>query len=322
MMCPAVGEDEADRGFSVIGLGQCSLDILGCVPCYPPIDSKVDLTDTLIQGGGPVATALVVLARLGEKTVFVGKVGDDDFGRRIHQGLKEEGVDCRYLLTDTGATSQFSFIAVGQRHASRNIFCHRGSTVPFDEGEFPAGALREGRILHLDGSHPYAAVAAARSARQAGMVVVLDGGSWRPELKPLLPYIDHLVVSEAFAGAFCPGCSPQQTLELLMVYGAQAVTVTLGSKGSWTLSRIGKMFHQPAFDVAVVDTTGCGDVFHGGYIYGLLQCWPLDRVIRFAAACAAIKATSLGGRSAIPELATVNMFLADASRRQESQGSA
>ncbi|MGE4543864.1 MAG: PfkB family carbohydrate kinase [Pedobacter sp.] len=322
MISPATGENEAGSGFSVIGLGQCSLDILGCVPCYPAVDSKVDLTDTLIQGGGPVATALVVLARLGENTAFVGKIGDDDFGLRIRQGLQDEGVDCRYLLTDTGATSQFSFVAVDQHHGSRNIFCHRGSAVPLGEDAFPAGSLRDSRILHLDGSHPDAAVAAARLARQSGMVIVLDGGSWRPGLEPLLPYVDHLVVSETFAKALCPGSSSRQTLELLMAYGAQAVTVTLGSKGSWTLSRTGNMFHQPAFDVAVVDTTGCGDVFHGGYIYGLLQCWPLDYTVRFAAACAAIKATALGGRSAIPELAMVKRFLADASGSHELQGPA
>ena len=322
MICPAAGEKKAGSGFGVIGLGQCSLDILGCVPCYPAMDSKVDLTDTLIQGGGPVATALVALARLGEKTAFVGRVGDDDFGLRIRLGLQEEGVDCRYLLTDSGATSQFSFIAVDQHHGSRNIFCHRGSASPLGEDDFPAVSLRDSRILHLDGSHPGAAVAAARWARQSGMVVVLDGGSWRPELEPLLPYIEHLVVSEAFAKAFCPGSSPQHALKLLMVYGAQAVTVTLGAKGSWTLSRTGTMFHQPAFDVTVVDTTGCGDVFHGGYIYGLLQCWPLNCTIRFAAACAAIKATALGGRSAIPGLAMVNRFLADATRRQKLQGPA
>lgn len=321
MTCPAFGENEAGSGFSVIGLGQCSLDILGCVPCYPAVDSKVDLTDTLIQGGGPVATALVVLARLGEKTALVGKVGDDDFGLRIRMGLEEVGVDCRYLVTDPGATSQFSFIAVDQRHGSRNIFCHRGSIVPLGEAEFPAGSLHHSRILHLDGSHPVAAVSAARLARQSGMVVVLDGGSWRSELEPLLPFIDHLVVSEAFAQALYPGRSVPQALKLLMIYGAQAATVTLGAKGSWTLSRNGNMFHQPAFNVAVVDTTGCGDVFHGGYIYGLLQGWPLTCIVRFAAACAAIKATALGGRSAIPELASVDRFLADASYRQELQGS-
>jgi ribokinase len=309
MIGPAAGENEARSGFSVIGLGQCSLDILGCVPCYPAADSKVDLTDTLIQGGGPVATALVVLQRLGEQTAFVGKVGYDDFGRRIRMGLEEEGVDCRYLVTDLGAASQFSFIAVDQCHGSRNIFCHRGSAVPLGGTEFPAGLLRGSRVLHLDGSHPAAAVAAARLARESGIVVVLDGGSWRPELEPLLPFIDHLVVSEAFARTLCPGSSPRETLKHLIVYGAQAVTVTFGAKGSWTLSRTGKMFHQPAFDVAVVDTTGCGDVFHGGYIYGLLQGWPLNCIIRFAAACAAIKATALGGRSAIPGLAMVHRFL-------------
>lgn len=77
---------------TVVGLGQCSLDILGSLEQYPPVDSKCDLDKVLIQGGGPVATALVTLARLEVPGVFLGCVGDDDFGRRIVSGLEAEGL--------------------------------------------------------------------------------------------------------------------------------------------------------------------------------------------------------------------------------------
>ena len=83
----------------------------------------------------------------------------------------------------------------------------------------------------------------------------------------------------------------------------------MGRSGSLSLGKGVPPIHQPAFVVETIDTTGCGDVFHGGYIYGLLQNWSLERTVRFAAACAALKARALGGRTAIPTLQEVEIFL-------------
>ncbi|WP_083552724.1 PfkB family carbohydrate kinase [Syntrophotalea acetylenivorans] len=293
----------------VVGLGQCSLDILGSLGQYPPVDSKCDLDKVLIQGGGPVATALVTLARLGVPGVFLGCVGDDDFGRRIARGLEREKVDCRHLLVESGASSQFSFVAVEQDGGRRTIFCHRGSCRPLIEDDLPAEMICSSRLLHLDGSHPAAALAAARLARANGVITVLDGGSWRPGIEELLPLIDHLVVSGRFAEHWVPGRPVQEILPVLLGFGCQAATVTNGEAGSHTQSRDGESFHLPAFSVKSVDTTGCGDVFHGGYLFGLLQNWSLLRTVRFSAACAAIKSTALGGRTAIPTLLAVEDFL-------------
>lgn len=293
---------------AVVGLGQCALDVLGRLPRYPEVDSKAELTETLIQGGGPVATALVTLARLGSETALLGRVGDDDFGARIRQGLLAEGVDCAGLRTDPGRSSQFAFIAV-DGDGRRNIFWNRGSARPLLPDEVDGEAIRRCRVLHLDGLQYEASLAAARIARAAGVTTVLDGGTFRDGSAELLPLIDHLVVSEKFARRLSGDGEPLSALEKLLVHGAEAVTVTRGAKGSHTLSRGGEAFHQGAFPVAAVDTTGCGDVFHGGYIYGLLQGWPLRRTVRFAAACAALKARALGGRTAIPRLAEVESFL-------------
>lgn len=298
------------QAIAVVGLGQCSLDILGSLDQYPPVDSKCDLNCVLIQGGGPVATALVTLARLGVVSAFVGSIGGDEFGRRIVRGLKDEGVDCCHLQVDDAANSQFSFIAVEQGGGRRTIFCHRGNCRSLSLNDLPIELIRSSRLLHLDGYHPEAALAAARQAKESGVITVLDGGSWRPGIADLLPLIDHLVVSARFAEHLLPGRPVKDALPLLLAYGCRAATVTDGEAGSHTLCRDGKSFYQPAFSVKAVDTTGCGDVFHGGYLYGLLQDWSLRRTVRFAAACAAIKATALGGRTAIPTLAEVEALLA------------
>jgi ribokinase len=298
----------------VVGLGQCALDFLGRVPAYPEVDSKAELSELLVQGGGPVATALVTLARLGVPAAFLGRVGDDDFGIRIRKGLEQEGVDCRGLLTDPGAVSQLAFIAVEETTGRRNIFWSRGSVRPLSPADIDIDLIRNSRILHLDGLQAEASLCAARIAREAGVTTVLDGGTFREGTAELLPFIDHLVVSERFARQISDDSNPQGALQRLLDQGAQAATVTLGERGSHTLTLQGKEFHQPAFAVRAVDTTGCGDVFHGGYVFGLLLDWSLPQTLRFAAACAALKVRALGGRTGIPRLEEVEGFLKEKGR--------
>jgi len=293
----------------VIGLGQCAFDFLGTISHYPAIDQKTEMHEVLMQGGGPVATALVALSRLEIPCGIVGRVGGDLYGDLIRKGLDEEGVDCRQLLTDFSGTSQLAFIAIEKDSGLRNIFWHRGTARPLQPADVDPEQIRGARVLHLDGLQLEASCYAARLAREAGVITVLDGGTFRPGCEQLLPLIDHLVVSERFASGFLPNLDFPEVLVRLLEHGTQAVTVTLGRKGSWTLERGGKPHHQPAFVVPAIDTTGCGDVFHGGYIYGLLQGWALPTTVRFAAACAALKTRAIGGRSAIPRLVEVEEFL-------------
>ena len=292
----------------VIGLGQCSLDILGQVDNYPALDEKAELNSLLVQGGGPVATALVTLSRLGVPVAIVGAVGDDDFGRQIREGLFQENVDCTYLLQSSQSSSQVAIVTVdAQGH--RNIFWHRGTAQPVIPEGLPGLLVDSVRILHLDGLHLDPAIAAARLARRQAVTTVLEAGTLRPGIDDLLPFIDHLVVSEKFARQFIGKDDPEAAIQGLLGYGSVAVTVTLGRSGSLSMGKRVSPTHQPAFAVKTMDTTGCGDVFHGGYIYGLLQDWSLARTVRFAAACAALKARALGGRTSIPRLQEVESFL-------------
>ena len=297
-----------DEAPQVVGLGQCSLDILGQIDQYPELDQKAELNSLLMQGGGPVATALVTLVRLGVPVAFIGAVGDDEYGEKIAAGLREENVDCRFLRKVSESNSQVAFISVdGEGH--RNIFWHRGSAVPTLPQDFSALMKSGVKVHHLDGLHLEVALSAAKIARDSKVTTVLDAGTLRPGLEKLLPLIDHLVVAEKFACQYIGRHDPEAALDELSRLGGKAVTVTLGTKGSVTLDEDGEFFHQPAFDVKAVDTTGCGDVFHGGYIYGLLQDWPLKETVRFASACAALKTRALGGRTAIPHLSEVEEFL-------------
>ena len=296
-------------GFAVVGLGQCSLDLLGLIEQFPEPDAKTELASPLLQGGGPVATALVTLARLGVTTAVAGRIGGDDFGSTIRAGLEAEGVDTRGLLVDASGSSQFACIAVQSGPGVRNIFWTRGSAAPLSAHEIPTADITRATLLHLDGLQLEASLAAAELARRQGVTTVLDGGTLRPGLEQLLPLIDHLVVSERFARQFSPGASFATAIKRLLAWGAKAAVITLGARGCVGRTPEGPLLHHPAFSVPVLVTTGCGDVFHGGYLFGLLQGWDLAERLRFASACAALKTRAMGGRTAIPRLAEVLAWL-------------
>jgi ribokinase len=165
------------------------------------------------------------------------------------------------------------------------------------------------RVLHLDEYQLPAARAAARIARAHGITTVLDAETpGREGLAELLPWIDYLVVPEEFARGFGDDDSLETAMARLQDRGPRVVVVTRGNRGS--MVRTGdRCFAQAAFSVPVVDTTGCGDVFHGGFIFGLLQEWPLDVITEFASAVAALKCGQPGGRAGCPSRARVGQFL-------------
>ncbi len=296
------------REIEVIGLGQCSVDYLGIVSQYPPVDTKIEALEWTTQGGGPVATALVTLARLGVKTAFIGKVGDDELGKSIRLGLTSEGVNVDGLRTDRGRTSQTAFIAVEKDTGRRTIFWTRGTIRPVSPDAIPLALVRQSRVLHLDGLMTEAALEAARIARDGGVTVVFDAGHVRPGTEDLLRHASHVIASEEFAREYGGKRDPVRIAGDIKRLGPDAVTITLGNRGCVTVSARDRV-STPAFRVPVVDTTGAGDVFHGAYIYGLLQGWTLVKSVLFATAAAGIKCRALGGRSGLPCLDEIHRLV-------------
>ncbi len=289
------------KDIQVIGLGQACLDYLGRLRFYPEEDDKCELIDLHIQCGGPASTALVTLSRLGIKTSFLGSISDDTFGIEILQGLKEEKVDSTFLKITPGYTSQFAFIAITES-GNRTIFWNRGSVPHLRAGDVDLDPFSKARILHVDGLMIEAAQEAARQARSIGLKVVMDAGTMREGSKKLASLVDVLIASERFAEPMVGELSPpEKALEALGQLGPKEVIITLGSRGSIGLSGEEIIF-QKAFPIVAVDTTGAGDVYHGAYIYGLLQGWDMQECMRFASATSAMKCREIGARKGIPYL--------------------
>lgn len=294
--------------YDVVGLGQCCIDYLGAVKHYPDINEKEEVSDLTIQGGGPVATAMVTLSRLGASTSFIGKISDDYFGDLIKDGLISEFVNIDHIIVEKDKRSQFAFIVIEKKTGKRTVLWSRATVSPLRPEEINRGTINTSKVLLLDGLEKEGSLAAAEYARDAGVTVVVDAGSMREGVLALVNLSDYFIASDDFARQFSRANDPKTAAIELLGLGAKTVIVTLGEKGSICVtSEI--YFYQPAFKVKAVDTTGCGDVFHGAFIFGLLQKWDLNETMRFASATAALKCRKIGGRTAIPDLRDVEEFL-------------
>lgn len=296
----------------VVGIGYGTLDYVTLVESYPEMDSKVEVRQFVEDGGGPTATALVTLGRLGVRTRFVGKVGGDARGRQIHQGLEREGVDVHPLVLEENQVSPLSLIVVDRSSGKRTIIYTKGSASKVGAEEIKREMLRGAKLLHIDGHQLDASLLACRWAKEMGIQTVLDAGSVRPGMRALLALSDYVVSSRTFALNFTSAATIEQAAEAIFASGKHAaVIVTNGEHGGFCISRTAQ-FHYAAHPVHVTDTTGAGDVFHGAFDYGLLQGWPLVRTVNFASIVAGLKCRSLGGRAGIPTLEEATAILVDA----------
>ena len=295
------------KPFDVVGLGYSAVDYLGIVPRYPCLDEKMLITEFAKQGGGLTATAMVTVTRLGGRASYIGKVGGDDFGRFIIEELEKDSVDTGRVVVDPSVTSQFAFIAIDQATGKRTIFWTQSGVMLHPE-EIKKGDILAGKVLHVDSHYPKAALQAVTWANEAGIPVVMDAGTMREGSIEIAERTDALITSTLYARQFTGQDDPEKAAQMMFNERRLVSGVTLGDQGCVYVTKDGA-FHQPAFEVDVVDTTGAGDVFHGAISFGLAKGWPVPRIMEFAAAVAAIKCTKLGGRAGIPSHTEAVAFL-------------
>jgi ribokinase len=294
---------------AVVGVGQCAWDTLAVVDCFPQIDTKKEVLTWDEQGGGTLGNEMAALARLGVPCRFHSVVGDDREGAAIRQSLAGEGVDITGVFTRTASRSQKAFIVIDRSAGTRTIFWNRPSGDPLRQDELTPDFLRGADFLLLDGVMKDISLIAAREARKAGVPVMLDAGKTRDWMLELARLCDYVVASEEFARDMLGWKEePSSFRQEVGKHGFRTTTVTLGSRGSITFAG-DEIISCPAFPVNVVDTTGAGDAFHAGYLYGLIHKLPLEDTVRFASAAAALACRKVGARAGLPTLSEVQNLL-------------
>ena len=303
----------AEREFDAVGFGLNAVDHLVVVPAYPEYDTKVRLVERAVGAGGETASAMVGLRRLGLRTAYAGRFGSDAEGRFGLESLRAEGVSVERAEVVEGARTQIAFILIDARTGERTVIWDRDERLAYRPEEAPRDFAGRGRVLHMDGHDAAARARLAREARAAGAVVSLDIDNVSDGLAELLPHVDVLVSSREFPGRLTGLSDDRAALAELKARTRPGAVVgmTLGERGA-------VVYHGGVFVEARAcavpggcrDTTGAGDAFHAGFLYGLLRGEEVEGCLHLGCAVAALKCRDLGARAALPTAVELQNFLA------------
>jgi sulfofructose kinase len=296
----------------VVGVGLNATDTLIPLSQYPASGSKVEFRSADILPGGQVASAMVACQQWGLRTRYVGKLGDDEAANLHRAEFARVGVEAR-VITAPGCVSQQAFILV-EDSGERTVLWKRDERLTLRPGEIEREWILDAHVLHVDGHDTAAATTAAGWARDAGILVVADLDNLYPGVEFLLPKIDFLIVSRNIPEEMMDEPDLLKSLPAIQQrYGCRLAAATLGQEG--VLAFDGRQFcYAPAYCVDVLDTTGAGDIFHAGFIYGLRRGWPLQRQLDFACAAAALNCTGVGARGGIQPVEKIEALMATGMR--------
>jgi len=292
-----------NKEFDVVGFGTNAVDYLIIVPEYPAFNSKIELDDYIQAAGGEIATTCVGLRRLGARTAYVGRFGTDAEGNFGLQTLRDEGVDVRHAEQIAGARTQIAFIIVDARTGERTVIWKRDKKLAYTERDAPVEIAARARILHFTPHDARACLAMARAARGAGAIVSIDIDNIFEGIETVLPLVDIFVSSAEFPERLV-GINDKKTAlrEIKSRYGCAVVGMTLGETGSLLFCE-NEFIRTDGFEVpgGCRDTTGAGDSFRVGLLYGVLQGASIEESARMANAVAALKCRAIGARTSLPD---------------------
>jgi sulfofructose kinase len=302
------------KQFDAVGFGLNAVDHLIVVPEYPAFNSKTRLLEHKQAAGGQAATTMVGLQRLGFKTAYAGRFGSDAGGKFGLEALEAESVDTEFAEVIEGARNQVAFIIVDAKSGERTIIWDRDKRLSYRADEAPIALASRGRVLHLDAHDPPACARMAQAARATGAIVTADIDNIYDGLPELAPLIDVLIGSRDFPPRLTGIADERGSLvELNARYGCGIVGMTRGKDGAIIYCN-GQFIESPAYYVpgGCRDTTGAGDAFHTGLLFGLLSGEDVETSLRMANAVAALKCRALGARTGLPGKNELSEFLRNA----------
>jgi sulfofructose kinase len=284
-------------GIDIVGVGLNATDTLIPLSHFPGPGSKVEIRAATVMPGGQVASAMMACRRWGLRARYVGKLGDDHAAELHRAEFAKAGVEAR-LITATGCASQQAFILV-EDSGERTVLWKRDERLQLQPEELEQEWITDARALLVDGHDTAAATTAAGWARAAEVPVIADLDEMYPGVERLLSRVDYLIVSRDIPERLTGNADLRESLpQVQKRFGCTLTAATLGQDG--VLAWDGRRFwYRPAYEVEVVDTTGAGDIFHAGFIYGLLRNWELGRTLDFGCAAAALNCTGAGARGGI-----------------------
>jgi sulfofructose kinase len=296
----------------VVGVGLNATDTVIPLSSFPERGSKVEYRDSSVMPGGQVATTMVACQSWGLRTRYVGKFRDDSAAKLHRDTFARAGTEVQ-IVTVSGAPSLHNVILVDAT-GDRTVLCQRDERMVLRPGELKREWIVNARALHVDGRDTTAAALAASWAREAGIAVTADLDETYPGVEDLIANVDYLLLNRDFSCRLMKDDNLERSLRSMQArYGCRLTAATLGEEG--VLAWDGKqLLHSAAYRVPVVDTTGAGDIFRAGFLFGMMRGWPLERQLDFSCAAAAMNCMGAGARGGIQRVDAIENLMATASR--------
>lgn len=316
---------------TIVTLGEALIDMFPAEVGRP----LVQVTAFYPKPGGAPANVAVAASRLGAKSAFVGKVGDDAFGHHLIDILAEQGVETRGMRIDDYARTTMAIIAMPDEHSAEFVFYRNpGADLRLRREELDEALLKSARALHIgslslvDEPARSATYAAIHIASDAGALISFDV-NYRPtlwqsqeqalrQIRSMIPHVHLLKVNEAELDLLQGDVEPVTATQALLAQGPRLCVVTRGAHGS-ACAFEDEYLEVPAFAVPTVDATGCGDAFIAALLARLTATSPwrarlnadeLNAALIYANGVGALTAQKQGVIPALPTAADVEAFLA------------
>jgi sulfofructose kinase len=300
---------EYSAGKKILGVGAIVYDMLAVIPHMPAWEEVEYIEQYDIQQGGMAATGIVTASKLGAPTEIIGVVGNDFEGEFSLSNLEAHGVEVSRVARDKTSRSAITVALIHSSTGRRTFIHYKGVN---ERGSIEQTDINLTGISHilLDGFFFDTALQVAQKSRENDIITVTDLSpkNRNSRLKEYLNLIDYPILSELFV---CPYTNINDSIEAaksLLQDGNKALILTCGEKGAYIITST-DIVHVDSFDIDVVDSTGAGDVFHGGFIFGLWYGFDVYHAVIFASACSAITCTKVGGQSGIPNFTEVRDFI-------------
>ena len=307
--------------YDVVALGELLVDF---TPCGV---SAQELPVYQANPGGAPCNVLSMLSRLGRRTAFIGKVGDDMHGRFLRDTLTAAGIDVTGLVLSPDVFTTLAFVALDDRGERHFSFARKpGADTCLRSDELPAPLLSSARVLHVgslsltDEPARSATFAAVEAAKRAGAVISYDpnyrASLWADDaaacdqIRSILPIVDIIKLSQEEM-PFAAGIDDVDTaIKVLRKEGVALIVITLGEGGA-VVATGDQQRSVPAFPCDAVDTTGAGDAFFGGFLSEFVKSGKsvydvsIDDMVRFARVGCATASLCIGRRGGIPAMPTM-----------------
>ncbi len=282
-------------------IGRACIDILTQVANFPPEDSKIAVSGWQQVGGGQASTCSCLIASLGGRVAFIGRLGIDAEGDMAIAEMEKYGVDCSFVKRDPSFSTPGAFIAINQKTGSRTIFYEPAKGPGLKKQDIPISEILSSKTVLIDPQEIQIGVEIIDQLKENKCYSILDAERVKEGLQVLVPKVDALIVSQSYIEERFPQLSIENSLKKLYSERFALTAITLGEQGAVAIFK-NKLITVPSLPVTLKDTTGAGDNFHAAFALAIARDKDIPDALAYASAVASLTCRGIGGRSGFPTI--------------------